>query len=99
MRLEPLYRMVFDYPQGWSVALGAGGAESQHLFLAEGRCDGRISGPLQGANHPRRRGDGTYCPAFHGVISTIDGATVLFSAADTVAIFKTPARSCAGSPT
>ena len=78
MRLEPLYRMAFDYPHGWSVAVGAGEVESQHLFLAEGRCDGRISGPLQGANHPRRRGDGTYCPDFHGVISTVDGATVLF---------------------
>ena len=78
MRLEPLYRMVFDYPHGWSVAVGAEGAESLHLFLAEGRCDGRISGSMQGANHPRRRGDGTFCPDFHGVISIDDGATVLF---------------------
>jgi hypothetical protein len=78
MRLEQLYRMVFHYPQGWSVALTSGGAEGHHLFLAEGRCEGRISGPMQGANHPHRRGDGTYCPDFHGVISTDDGATVLF---------------------
>ncbi len=78
MRLEPLYRMVFDYPQGWSVALSEEGAESAHLFLAEGRCDGRISGPMRGANHPRRRGDGTFCPDLHGVIATDDGATVLF---------------------
>jgi Protein of unknown function (DUF3237) len=78
MRLESLYRMVFDYPHEWSVALGGDGTESQHLFLAEGRCDGRISGPMRGANHPRRRGDGTFCPDFHGVICTDDGATVLF---------------------
>jgi hypothetical protein len=78
MRLEQLYRMVFHYPQGWSVALTSGGAEGHHLFLAEGRCEGRISGRMQGANHPHRRGDGTYCPDFHGVISTDDGATVLF---------------------
>ncbi len=79
MRLEPLYRMEFTYPQGWSVALAADGTESQHLFVAEGRCDGRLRGPMQGANHPRRRSDGTFCPDFHGVISTDDGAAVLFS--------------------
>jgi hypothetical protein len=33
---------------------------------------------MQGANHPQRRGDGTFCPDFHGVISTEDGATVVF---------------------
>jgi hypothetical protein len=78
MRLEPLYRMVFHYPEGWSVALAEEGTEGQHLLLAEGRCEGRITGPMQGVNHPRRRGDGTFCPDFHGVISTDDDATVLF---------------------
>ena len=78
MRLAPLYRMVFTYPQAWSIALTTDTTESQHLFLAEGRCEGRVSGPLRGANHPFRRGDGTYCPDFHGAISTEDGATVLF---------------------
>jgi hypothetical protein len=78
MRLEPLYRMTFGYPHGWSVALAGEGTEGQHLFLADGRCEGRLSGLMQGANHPRRRGDGTFCPDFHGVISTDDGATVLF---------------------
>jgi hypothetical protein len=78
MRLEPLYRMEFDYPQAWSVALAADGNEGQHLFVAEGRCAGRLSGSMQGANHPRRRGDGTYCPDFDGVIITDDDATVLF---------------------
>ena len=78
VRLEPLYRMIFDYPHGWSVALAGEGTESEHLFFAEGRCDGRLSGPMRGANHPRRRGDGTFCPDFHGVISTHDGATILF---------------------
>ena len=78
MRLEPLYRMEFTYPQGWGVSLAEAGPEGQHLFFAEGRCDGRLSGSMQGANHPRRRGDGTYCPDFDGVIVTDDAATVLF---------------------
>ena len=78
MRLEPLYRMVFNYPQGWSVTVAADRPESQHLFFAEGRCDGRINGSMRGVNHPRRRADGTFCPDFHGVISCGDGATLLF---------------------
>jgi hypothetical protein len=78
MRLEPLYRMVFEYPQGWGIAFEADGLEGQHLFLAEGRCTGRLNGALRGANHPRRRGDGTFCPDFQGAIVTDDDATVLF---------------------
>jgi len=47
MKLEPLYRVRFRYPEGWSVALGAGGSlEGQHFFLAEGRCTGRVAGRL-----------------------------------------------------
>ena len=78
MRLEPLYRMEFTYPHGWSVALGDDGTEGQHLYLAEGHCEGDVSGSLRGVNHPRRRGDGTFCPDFHGAILTDDDATVLF---------------------
>ena len=33
---------------------------------------------MRGANHPRRRTDGTYCPDFQGVIETGDGAEVMF---------------------
>ena len=75
MRLEPLYRVEFRYPEHWHVELGA---ESQHFFIAEGRCDGRITGRFRGANHPRRRTDGTYLPDFQGAIETDDGATILF---------------------
>src|SRR5262245_24998621 len=79
MRLEPLYRAEFDYPEEWSVELaGEHGTEWLWFFLAEGRCTGRLQGRLRGANHPRRRPDGTFCPDFQGVIETDDGATVLF---------------------
>jgi hypothetical protein len=78
MRLDPLYRMIFKYSHGWSVALTSGSREGQHFFLAKGRCEGRITGSMQGANHPAQRGDGTFCPDFHGAISTDDGAAVLF---------------------
>jgi hypothetical protein len=35
-------------------------------------------GDFRGANHPDRRGDGTFLPDFQGVIETDDGAEVLF---------------------
>jgi hypothetical protein len=79
MRLEPLYRMRFTYPHGWSVDLsGDHGTEAQHFFFAEGHCTGRISGRLHGANFPRSRADGTFLPHFQGVIETDDGASILF---------------------
>jgi hypothetical protein len=79
MRLEPLYRVRLTYPYARSSQLaGPGGTESQYFFLAEGRCEGRISGQLRGANHPRRRTDHTFMPDFQGVIETDDGAIIMF---------------------
>lgn len=76
MRLEPLYRVRFTYPEGWSVDL-EGGWE-QHLYLAEGRCEGFVSGRFRGANFPlRRSADGPFRPDFRAVVETDDGATVL----------------------
>jgi hypothetical protein len=77
MRLEPLYRLRFTYPEGWETHLaGALGKEEQHFYLAEGRCEGRISGHFRASNAPRRRADGVFSPNFHGVIETDDGATI-----------------------
>jgi hypothetical protein len=76
LRLEPLYRIRFTYPESWMVGL-EGGWE-QHLFLAEGRCEGWISGRFRGANFPRRRGAGPFRPDFRAVIEADDGATIMF---------------------
>ncbi|MFM7719100.1 MAG: DUF3237 family protein [Actinomycetota bacterium] len=77
MRLEPLYRMRFTYPEEWGVdVVGEGGTQSQFFFLAEGRVEGRIAGRFRGANHPQRRTDATFVPDFQGVIETDDGATI-----------------------
>jgi len=77
--LQPLYRVRFRYPEAWHIPLAPdGGLESQFFFLAEGRCDGRIQGRFRGANHPRRRGDGTFEPDFQGIIETDDGAVIYF---------------------
>jgi hypothetical protein len=77
MRLEPLYRIRFTYPESWMIGL-EGGWE-QHFFLAEGRCEGTISGRFRGANFPRREGaTGPFRPDFPRAIETVDGATVMF---------------------
>ncbi len=77
MRLEQLYRVRFSYPQGWSVELEGGW--QQHLYLADGRCEGRVAGRFRGVNFPyRRTPDGPFCPDFRAVIETDDNATVMF---------------------
>jgi hypothetical protein len=79
MKLLPLYRVRFTYPQGWELVLSsASSPEGQHFYLAAGTCEGRIQGKFRGANHPRRRGDGTFEPDFQGVIETTDGAVIFF---------------------
>ena len=80
MRLEPLYRAAFTTPEKWSVDLaGPAGTEGQSFLIAEGRCEGRLSGRLRGANYPRRRTDNALVPDFRGVLQTVDGAVVLFA--------------------
>jgi hypothetical protein len=76
VKLEPLYRIRFAYPEGWEIGLG--GDWEQHFYIAEGRCEGAVSGRFRGANYPRRRSDGTFRPDFRAVIETDDGATIMF---------------------
>jgi hypothetical protein len=79
MELKPLYRVEFSYTDEWGVNIeGPNGAESQHFFLGEGICSGRIAGRFRGANHPHRRTDLTYMPDFQGMIVTDDGASIYF---------------------
>ena len=53
MRLEPLYRVRFTYPESWAVGLDGGW--QQMFFIAEGRCEGSVTGRFRGANFPGRR--------------------------------------------
>jgi uncharacterized protein DUF3237 len=78
MRLEPLYRLRFDYPASWGVDLrGENGTEEQHLLFAEGKTEGRITGRFRGANYARRRTDRTFLTDFRAVMETDDPATIL----------------------
>jgi hypothetical protein len=48
------------------------------LFLAEGRCEGWISGRFRGANFPRRHGaEGPFRPDFRAVIEAEDRAVIM----------------------
>ena len=76
MRLEPLYRVRFTYPDAWDVELEGGW--QQHLYFADGTCEGSIRGRFRGANFPlRRTQEGPFQPDLRAVIETDDGATVL----------------------
>jgi hypothetical protein len=74
VKLEPLYRIRFSYPEHYHVD----GPDFRGFFFAEGRCDGRLTGRFRGMNHPRLRPDDVYLPDFQGVIETDDGATLAF---------------------
>ncbi len=79
VRLEPLYRTVFRYPDGGrgTVLEGEAGSEGHYFFVAEGTVEGRINGRLQAANHPRSRVDKNALPNVQGAIETDDGATII----------------------
>ncbi len=81
MRLAHLYRTVFRYPDGGrgTVLEGEAGSEGHYFFVAEGTVEGRISGRLQAANHPRSRVDKNALPDIQGAIETDDGATIIVS--------------------
>ena len=70
MRLEPLYRLTFSYPEAFRSG-------DEGLLLARGRCEGRLTGRFTGTNRYRRRPDGTYLPELEGAVDTEDGGTVL----------------------
>lgn len=74
MRLAPLYRVEFSYPEHYAI----GGPDVGGVFLAEGRCEGDLTGRFRGLNHPRLRPDDVYLPNFQGVIETDDGARIAF---------------------
>ena len=74
MRLEPLYRISFAYPEHYLSR----GPDTLGLFFGEGRVEGQVNGRFRGLNHARMRSDDVYVPDFHGVIETDDGALLAF---------------------
>ena len=77
MRLEPLYSLRFTYPEEWGVNLAdPGSTESQWFFIAEGRCEGRISAGFAVRIIPAAQTERSSPTS--GVIETDDEATIYF---------------------
>ena len=51
MRLEPLYRVEFSYPEHYDID----GPDVGGIFLAEGRCEGTLTGRFRGSGALRPR--------------------------------------------
>ncbi len=82
MRLVELFEGELRFDESTEVGFPAHGDDGDvsGYVQGDGAVNGtRLSGRLRWTNHPRRRADGTWLPDFHGVISTDDGADVLFS--------------------
>src|SRR5438477_10635615 len=76
MRLEP----AVSHPLRLSGELGGrpGRRLAAAVFIAEGRCEGSITGPFRGANFPRKEGAaGPFRPDFRAVIEADDGAVIM----------------------
>lgn len=76
VRLEHLYTLRFRYPEEIPGAT-IGGDEQEFFTPAEGQAVGAVSGRFRGANHPRRRADGTFRMDLQGVVHTDDGGDVV----------------------
>jgi hypothetical protein len=70
VRLEPLYRLSFRYPESFRSG-------DERLLFAEGSATGRVAGRFRAANRAGRLVDGRYVPELQGAVVTEDGATVL----------------------
>jgi len=82
MKLQPLFEGELSYDESTEAGVAASGASGDIASYAqgEGRITGdRLRGNLRWTNRSRRRADGVGLPHFEGVISTDDGADILFS--------------------
>jgi hypothetical protein len=79
MRLESLCVLDLKYVGGVHLVRPYGNESGLAWGVGEGTVTGkRLSGKAQWSNHPRRRGDGAMLPNARGVITTGEGAEVLF---------------------
>jgi hypothetical protein len=71
--LELAYVGDFHYVSPYAGESGAGWGRGEGTATGE-----RLSGAVQWSNHPTGRGDGVMLPAARGVITTPEGADVVF---------------------
>jgi Protein of unknown function (DUF3237) len=79
MHLERFCAMDLKYVGGFHLARPYGNESGLGWGVGEGTASGdRLSGDVHWSNHPRRRADGVMLADAGGVITTSDGAEVLF---------------------
>ncbi len=79
MRLEPLCALDLNYVGGVHLVRPYGNESGLAWGVGEGTVTGdRLGGKARWSNHPRRRGDGAMLPNARGVITTGEGAEILF---------------------
>ncbi len=79
MKLEGLCTLEIAYIGPFHLARPYGNESGLGWGRGEGTVSGdQLSGRLEWSNHPARRGDGAMLPNTRGVITTDDGASVLF---------------------
>jgi hypothetical protein len=79
MRLERLCTMDLAYVGGFHLVRPYGNESGIGWGIGEGTVSGdRVEGAVRWSNQPRRRGDGAMLPNARGVITTSDGAEIIF---------------------
>ena len=85
MRLELLSVFRWSYEEGarvpapgYAIVSAYGGDEGIGYGEGRGTATGRIEGDVVWSNYPRRRSDGQMLPNARGLITTSDGAAILF---------------------
>ena len=85
MVLEEVCTFEWTYDRGGErvppgfVVLTPFGEDGAGYGEGRGTVDGRIAGDCVWSNHPRRRGDGRMLPDVHGLVTTRDGARIVFA--------------------
>lgn len=63
VKLDPLYRIRFTYPEGWEITLASG--LQQHFTSPKVAVKALSPGRFRACNYPVRRGEGApFCPDF-----------------------------------
>jgi hypothetical protein len=85
VRLEPLCTFDWTYDEdvrlpapGYVMVSPYDGKEGGAYGEGRGSCAGRIAGTVVWSNFPHRRSDGRMLPDARGLITTDDGASILF---------------------
>jgi hypothetical protein len=85
VHLEPLSVFHWSYDKdvrvaapGYAIVSAYGGEEGIGYGEGRGTATGRLEGGVVWSNYPRRRSDGRMLPNVRGLITTTDGASILF---------------------